>query len=789
MSSRPIAAALLAAVLLGAGSRPAPLIVYSAPAGSRPSGADRIHPTDAVLPNGRIAAPVGASLFVGTNPLGLALSPDGRFAIVSNDGAAANSANGASDALTPGYSLCVVDTKTLRIVSTFRDASAAFFMGVAAAPDPSDRSRAIVLASDGAAGTVRVFGLDASGQLTTDGVPIALPSGGTHRAFPAEIAVTPDGRTAFVADNLGNSVVAIDVQSRSVLRSLPVGDFPLYVAADSRYVLAAGTGLSAYAPLTTPAPQPQFAAPSFDPSKSSTVTVFEAAGGGSGDPATVRMDSAPDGTQIVGGAAPGATVLSRDGRYAYVALANVDRVAVVSLVGTPRVDRGLDLRLYPGAPYGADPSAEALSPDGKRLYVALAGLNSVAVLDAQKPARYRYGLIPTAWYPTAIAISRDGRYLYVVASKGVNGWGLLQRIDLRHTSLVKATLAALRYNRTPAIAKFNPVIPPLRSNKRSEVIDHVVYVSVGAQGYDAVFGDLKDAAGSAHGDGDAALSLYPESVTPNLHALAATYALADNFYASDGDVDIAKQFATASGATLYQQLIAAAGAARTPMDDRGADPEDYMRAGYLFNALARAGMTYRDYGALLSLSGYDGAVYHLNVPALSALNGNVDLEYDQTAAKVAGKASPEPEPGAARAAEFQRDMESYVQADRMPSFTYVRLPAEAGRSGAADEDRAIGKIVEYLSHTPHWSSTAVFIVPEGAQGSPDHVDAMRTYALVVSPVARRGYVGDAHLSAASVVKTEEEILGLPPLTLNDLLASDLAGFFADAPSPEVYQAR
>jgi YVTN family beta-propeller protein len=777
---------------LGAGGKPAPLIVYSAPAGSRPTGADRIHPADAVLPNGRIAAPIGTSLFVGTKPLGLALSPDGRYAVVSNDGAGGDGAltSSADATLVPGYSLSVVDTKTMRVASIYRDSSASFFMGVAAARDPNAPSHTIVLASDGAAGTVRAFDLDSAGRLTPSGAPIAMPARSSGRAFPAGIAIAPDGRTAYVADNLGDSVVAIDVASRAVTRSLPVGHFPLYVAADSRNVLAAGTGLSAYAALDPPAAQPQFALPVFDPSKSSSLTVFESSGSAIGDPAIVRMDPAPDGTQTVGGAAPGATVLSRDGRLAYVALANVDRVAVVSLEGAPRVARGLDLRLYPGAPYGAEPSAEALSPNGKRLYVALAGLNAIAVLDAQRPTRYRYGLIPTAWYPTALALSRDGRYLYVVNSKGVNGWGLLQRIDLKHTSLVKATLAALRYNRTPGVARFNPVIPPLRSNKRSEVIDHVVYVSVGSQGYDSIFGDLKDDAGTPHGNGDAALSVYPEGVTPNLHALARSYALADNFYASDQDADIAKQFATASDATLYQQLVAAAGDARSPMHDHGDDPEDYARMGYLFNAMARAGLTFRDYGALLRLSGYDGAQYHLDVPALAALNGNVDLDYGKPAPKTSTKPStPAPDANAARAAEFKRDMQRYVEADRMPSFTYVRLAAEAGTAGAAAADRALGQIVDYVSHTPHWSSTAIFIVPEGSPGSPDHVDATRSYALVVSPSARPGYVGDAHLSVASVVKTEEEIFGLPPLALNDLLASDLAGFFADAPAPQPYQAR
>jgi hypothetical protein len=507
------------------------------------------------------------------------------------------------------------------------------------------------------------------------------------------------------------------------------------------------------------------------------------------------MDEAPDGTQIVGGAAPGATVLSRSGDLAYVALANVDRVAIVSLAGVPRVIRGLDLRLYPGAPYGAEPSAEAISPDGKRLYVALAGLNAVAVLDARRPTRYRYGLIPTGWYPTALALSHDGRYLYILNTKGVNGWGMLQRVDLKRTYLVRATLDALRYNRTPAIARFNPVIPPLRSNKSSESIDHVVYISVGHSSYDEVFSDLRDSSGNAYGNGDSSLNLYPESVTPNLHALARTYALADNFYASDADADVAEQFATAGEATLYQQLLASAGSARAPLDDRGDDPEDYARDGYFFNALMRAGKSFRDYGGLLRLSGYDGSHYALNVPALAALSGNVDLDYLGASPKIAAGSSPKTTAGSSpkitdesRADEFVKDMQRYVQTDSVPNFIYIRLPAENGAAGAKDVDHALGTIVDFISHTPHWSSTAIFVVPDGA-GSNDHVNALRTYALVVSPLARRAYVGDSHLSMASVLKTEEEIFGLPPLALSDLLTSDLADFFTDAPSPEPYQAR
>jgi len=768
-----LAAAALAVATLGAAPRPAPLIVYSAPAGNRPAGADSVAPATSILPNGRIASPDGRSAFVGTNPLGVAVTPDGRFAIVSNGGGASAAAAPANAALGPasGYSLAVVNAQTMTLASVYRDPASAFFRGIAATRDPADPSRTIVLASDVARGAVRVFDLDASGTLQPEANPIALGASARH-AFPASIALAAGGRTAYVADNFGNDVSEIDVASRSVRRTIPAGDFPLDVATGGGRVAVSAGGLSTYAAVEPPLAQPRFAPPAFDPFKSSSLFVFDATGSAA-DPTTVPMDPAPDGDKNVGGADPGAIAIRRDGTLAYVALANVDRIAVVSLAGTPRVVRGLDLRLFPNAPYGAQPSAIVLSTDQKRLYVALAGLNAVAVLDARAPSRYRYGLIPTGWYPTAMALSPNGRFLYVSGAKSVDAWGLLTRIDLKHTSLVKATMNTLRYNRTASVAKFNAVVPPLRSGKRSTAIDHVVYVAVGAQTYDAMLGDLRDLNGGAIGNGNPAYAQYPENVTPNLHALARTYALADNFYAADSDAEVARLFATGGDATLYAQLTAPLKALRAPFDGEGSDPEDYARTGYLFNAFARAGLSFRDYGGLTQVSGYSGGSYHLDVPALAALGGNADTNYTGDAAH--------------RAQEFVRDMQRYASAGQMPSFTYVWLPTPNSPGAAADADRALGTIVEYLSTTPNWSSTAIFVVPESVAGV-DHVSALRSYCVVVSPMARKGFVGHAHLSVPSVVKTEEEIFGLPPLGLNDLLSTDMADFFADAPDPQPYRA-
>ncbi len=505
------------------------------------------------------------------------------------------------------------------------------------------------------------------------------------------------------------------------------------------------------------------------------------------------MDPIPDGVDNVGGAHPGALVMRRDGAYAYVSLANVDRVSTVQLTGEPHVVGGLDLRLFVNAPYGTQPDAEVLSSDGTRLYVALAGLNAVAVLDARTPAMlHRLGLIPTGSLPSALALSPDGRYLFIASARGVDGWGLLQRVDLKKLPLKDATLSALRYNRAVSAARRNAAVPALRSNRKSNVIDHVVYIAVGSGTYDGVFGDL------GRGDADPAYVSYNASTTPNLHALARTYGIADNFYADSMNADINTQFALSGMTTAYVEHTLPVNAGRAPFDAHGADPDDYPRAGYLFNSLRRAGLSFRDYGALLNVSGYQpampqpqqrgrastldasglGGLYTLDVPALAALDGNVDLSYAGWNPLIADSA---------RAAEFVADMDRLVRADQEPAFTYVWLPTSGGTS-MADADRALGSIVAFLSHTPHWSSTALFIAGEGAAGTRDHVNRSRSYALVVSPLAKQGYVGHHHLSYASLVKTEEELLGLPPSSLGDLLATDMADFFGNVPYPNAYQA-
>ena len=784
----------MAAVLLGAAPSRPPVAVYSAPAGTRPAGASPAHPADDVLPDGRIASPVGPATFVGTDPLAVALSPDGRFAVVANaeQSTAAPSAP-PLPSLVAGYSLAVVATDTMRVASVYSAPDAAFFTGVAVLADPASPGNVLVLASDGAHDLVRAFDMAGDGTLHPESTTMSV------RGYPGALALSADGRTAYVASNMADTVTAIDLVSRRVLETARTGYSPAAIARAGSRLYVANGGLAGYRVLASRVTVPQFVNAASDPYRASSLSVLPVAADGNiqSDPSAagvVRLDPVPDGVDAVGGARPSAVIARSDGAFAYVALANVDRVSTVSLDGDPHVVGGLDLRLFVDAPPGTQPSAEALSPDGKHLYVALAGLNAVAVLDSRTPAQlHRLGLIPTAWYPTALTLSKDGRYLYVASAKGVDGWGILQRVDLKKIPLVKATLSALRYNRTATAAKANAVVPPLRSLAKSNVIDRVVCIVVGSATYDAIFGDL------GSGNGDPSLEQYGESSTPNLHALARAYGIADNFYAGDSNDDANEQIALGGIATLYANQTLHVNAGRAPFDAHAQDPEDYPRGGYLFNALSRAGMSYRDYGGLLRISGFEpgtppapgrrgrsspdlapglGGTYGLDVPALAALADRVDLTYPVWNPAI---------PDAARANAFVADFGALAQAEEEPAFTYVWLPAD-GQDGLPGADRALGQIVAALSRTPHWSSTAVFVVANGTGGGRDHVNGARSFALVISPLTKAGYVGHAHLSVASVVKTEEELLGLPPIALPDLLATDMADFFGNVPYPNQYQA-
>jgi YVTN family beta-propeller protein len=804
---------------------PARLVVtYAAPSGNIPAGHLRGATYDAVLPSGRIVTPAGESVLTGMNALGVALSPDGRFAIVSNDDEREGMVHSLIDSgATGGFSLAVVELASMRVVDRYRAPGEKFWVGVAALADPADAARTLVLASGGPANAVYAFDLGADGKLTPDATHVITPPAPSDDAFadkghsyPGTIVLAKDGRRAYVVNEAAGTVSAIDTATRTIVQPVrQVGFFPFGAALAGDRLVVTDEGLMRYAKLPQPASAPPFRTPYADPLHASALSFVGIADGGDlavqdATPfanAALPMDPAPDGVRTVGGAHPTSVVTTTNGAFAFVAMTNVDRVATVSLNGTPRVVGGTELRLFDKGPYGTQPSALALSKDGTRLYVALAGLNAVAVMDARDPVHlHRLGLIPTGWYPTALALAADDRTLYVVNTKGYGHdagftgdpatsadsnavWSTLQKIDLSAVQLKSTTMTTLANTR-------RVLTTPVRYPK---AIDHVVVILEENKTFDAMLGDL----GPAYG-GDPSLVSFGESVTPNLHALARRYGLATNVFADAEESDAGHQFFAGGMATLYSERTLFAKSGRTPLVNKNEDPEDYPRLGYVFNALVRHRIAFRDYGDLVRVSGYDeggapdpktddpqfagvadtdaptqglGGLYGLDVPAPAVLAGNVDPNYPGWNLRIRDER---------RAKEFIRDYGALVAQGRQPRYTYIWLPADHTGAGpnippipeeVADGDRALGEIVQYFSHLPSWRRTALFVTPDDAQSSRDHVDEYRTYAIVVGPSVKRHYLGLHHLSTVSILKTTEQLLGLGTLSLGDLLATDMSDFF------------
>ena len=808
-----------------ASPRPVAAVTYAAPAGNIPAGHLRGAVFDAVLPSGRIVTPLGTSVVTGMNALGVVLTPDGRFAIVTNDDEREALVHSLVDsAATGGFSLAVVDVATMRVVDRYRAPGEKFWVGVVALPDPADASRTLVLASGGPSNAVYAFDLDANGHLTADKTHVITPPvpgdpayADQNHSYPGTIVLSRDNRRAYVVNEAAGTVSAIDTATRTLSGpEAHVGFFPFGAAFAGDRLLVTDEGLMRYAKLAQPATAPPLRTVASDPQHASALSFVGIAPTGdlSALPqdappfanAALPLDPTPDGVRTVGGAHPTAVVTTLDGAYAYVAITNVDRVATISLRGAPRAVGGTELRLFDKGPFGTQPAALALSRDGSRLYVALAGLNAVAVMDARDPRHlHRMGLLPTGWYPTALALANDDRTLYVVNTKGFGHdagftgdpaifadsnatWSTLQKIDLASAQLKSTTMNALADTRRVLAA------PP----RYPKGITHVVVILEENKTFDAMLGDI----GAPYGE--PSMASFGERVTPNLHALARRYGLAVNLFADAEESDAGHQFFAGGLSTLYTERTLLAKGGRAPLVNKNEDPEDYPRLGYIFNTLARHRIPFREYGDFVRLSGYDegaakdpktddpqfagvddrdaptqglGGLYSLDVPAPAVLDGHADLNFPGWNLRIRDER---------RAKEFIRDYGALVAQGRQPRYTYIWLPADHTGAGpgippipeeVADGDRALGAIVQYLSHLPSWRQTALFVTPDDAQSSRDHVDVYRTYAVVAGPFVKPHYVGMHHLSTVSILKTSEQLLGLEPLSLGDLLATDMSDFF------------
>jgi YVTN family beta-propeller protein len=703
--------------------------------------------------------PAGRQVALGDRPLSIATSPDGRTLLVGNDGQSTQS-------------LMVIDRQSGSVKQTIPyPAPEALYLGLVFSPDGKH-----VFASAGGNNKIRTY--DVNDQQLVETEPIPLPTTDTDgkkiNPYPGGLAVAADGSTLFVANNLDDSLSVVDAAGGMVKTTLPVGHNPygVVVSEDGGALYVSNWG-------------------------EQSVSVVDSGG-------TQVLQKIQVGTH------PNAMALSAARHELYVANADSDSVSVID-TRSNAVVRTIELAPYEGAQQGSSPDALALS--GDTLYVANAGNSDVAVVRLGAPDQV-LGLIPTAWYPTGLAVAPDGGELYVLNAKGL-GTGpnaqagpnpyrastpanqfvgsmavgslsivpVPQQADLdRYTQQVVANNGFDERSQVRVIDQPAEQVVPRRPGDPSP-IKHVIYIIRENRTYDQVLGSL------GKGNGDPSLDLFDDNSAPNTRELARRFVTLDNFYA-DAEVSAdGWNWSTAAEANTYVQKNWPANYStgrNRPYEFEGgnlatapgADPEN----AYLWDRLESAGIAYRNYGFWAAASGRVAST----APRLGA---HTDPAYPGYDLGVSDQT---------RIDEWLKDFQGFVDSGELPTVELVRLPNDhtAGtrpgsptpRAYMADNDLALGRLVDAVSHSPFWAETAIFVLEDDAQNGPDHVDAHRTVALAISPYTQTGTVDSTFYSTSSTLRTIELIVGLAPMTQFDSAATPLLASFTDTPNADPYTA-
>ena len=704
-----------------------------------------------LLANGWRLAPAGRHLTVGTLPLNLALSPDGRYAVVTNNGL-------------NKPSLTVIDVANWSVKTTTVVDQA--WYGLAWHPDGTK------LYSSGAAqNTVREF-VFADGVITpsrTFTLPVA-----TGDTFAGGIAVSRDGRRLFVTRVFAMTLSAIDLTTGLVTKTvqLPSEPYASLVSPDGQLVYVSLWGGSA-------------------------VQVYTA-------------DSLLLVSEMIAGDHPNAMALSADGRRLFVACGGSAAVWVFDTFSGEAIEQ-ISTNLFAEAPPTSTPNSVAISPDGRSMLVANADINAVAVVDISNGAKSFFeGFIPSGWYPTGAVYSRDGKQILILDGKGLTPvaanplTGGIERRLLGAVSIVptpdRTTLLEFSrkvYTLSPVYTNttlMNPVGVPVGSPiprvvGGSSPIKHVFYVIRENRTYDQILGDL------AEGNGDPKLTLFPKDITPNAHALAQTFVLFDNFYV-DADVSYnGHSYSTAAYATDFIEKMW-----QTTMAGRGGpdlgEGGGFMRGpfgnisapsrGYLWDYARRANVSVRSYGEFVQQVKLPNGEVNA-VESVPGLKGAVAPTFAGWDLDITDQK---------RVDNWLLEFRQYEAAGTLPQLSIIRLPNDhtAGtrtgsptpRAMVADNDVALGRMVEAVSTSVYWKDSAFFILEDDAQSGPDHVDSHRSVLLVASPFARRGFVDHTFYTTSGVLRTIELILGLGPMSQYDAAATPLFNAWSGTPNLLAY---
>jgi YVTN family beta-propeller protein len=731
-----------------------------------------VQPDGSILvPTGQTITPAGEHIEVADRPLGMAMSPGGDQAAV---------VTGASFA---SRRLHLIDLGRNAVMQSIPIGDS--FVGVTFSYDIVR-----LYVGGGSDNNVKFFLRCGDGTYADDGA-VTIP-----RSAPSGLSLSPDGEWLYVALNLRHSLAIVNTQSREV-RQVPVGAFPYTTAVTpdgAKVYVSNWGGRRAGVGDTVEEGIPVVVDPKTGLPTNGTVSVVDA------QSRTVVK-------HIEVGLHPSALLLSRDGKRLFVANANSDTVSVIS-TETDSVTATLDVRLFEGAPLGSAPNALALSPDGRTLYAANAANNAVAVIEPDHPEKPLRGFIPTGWFPTAVATTNDGDRLLItngygfgsIAPTKARGRSYANRVGVvsilpapSEEQLTAYTLQVMRNNRAVSTQRRGLVPVPLHRAQESP-IQHVFYIIKENRTYDQVFGDLPQ------GNGDPALVQFGRDVTPNHHALAEQFVLLDNFYVVGDQSALGHQWADEAFANDYVHKYG-----NTRINSDGTNPMAYAPTGFLWDHARNHGKTVRIYGeftqgTMSPSSATWTDVYNawkeksdaVTIGARTRIAGVRDIFCPQFPAfdlRVTEQW---------RADVFLREFREFEENGNLPNLVIMLLPVNhtngtspgypTPRAMVADNDLALGRIVEAISKSRYWKESVILVTEDDAQNGLDHVDGHRTVGLAIGPYVRRKAVDSSLYTTISMFRTIEQILGLPPLNQYDLAAEPMFSVFTAEPDETAYEA-
>jgi YVTN family beta-propeller protein len=597
---------------------------------------------------------------------------------------------------------------------------------------------------------------------------------------PAGIAFSGDGKTAYVALSRNNSLAIIDAETKKLVREVPVGLAPFAVAVHPKtgsvfVINRAGARPS----------QPQSLAPSSgtqvptDPQTGSvlegTVTVL--------DPETLTA------REVKVGRAPAALALSPDAKTLMVANGHSDSLSAIdtstlaiTTVSVPTSPAGL---------LGSQPVALAFSGNGKRLYVGCAGDNSIAVLEGSGRSWKTAGALPVGWFPSALAVDAQGD-LRVLNIKGIGNTaraagsfnsrayeGSLSKIPAPAGPQLAAGTREVRASNNPRFEPAGGV-----ANLDALGIKHVFLIVKENRTYDQVFGDLDK------GNRDPKLVMYGREITPNHHALAEQFVLLDNFYATGAISFEGHQWLMQGFVSDYVEralMSAPRGYAWNMSDALTVSP-----AGFFWQN-ARRPLDVRIYGTLALPALWDAKTQNavdINEDDLLSWTAYWEMYKKRSWTGSVGSRAAVPAldpllvkyypvnsmrvPDQIRAEVFLEELAKFEKQGRAPDLLIVGMTSDhtmGTNPGAptpaamvADNDLALGRMVEGVTKSRFWPESLILVVEDDAQDGLDHVDGHRTVALAIGPNIRRGHLDSSFYTQLSMVRTIQDIFRIPPRT-------------------------